>query len=253
MPAKLWSQDNQGQYFSRVVTNWDRPLGGEEYRADAEDLDERLDAVLDDAISRIASTQAKGVNRRFVRIWCVGRSVSESKIVELPALRTERRVLLWRAMAWKCWLGTRHDFPNSDLEAQWAQLRPGKQAEPKNPFRVHDLFETGYWLQQQEFEDAVLTFGGSVSNAVAIGRRTNINALSVRVALLCWISELPFDLRRQLYSPNIFDEIAKALRRRWPDRGFGAAERPANLPSLELRNEVTRVLAPILKQLRDGT
>ncbi len=248
MPVKIWSTDAVGRYSSQVVTEWDRPLGGEEYRAEAEALDEQLDRVLDDALVRLVLAKPITANARFKRIWCVGRAVRESGIIASPALRTERRVLLWRAMAWKCWLGTRHDHPNSPLEKRWTSLRPGKQSEPKNPFRVHDLFETGYWLQHQELDDAVLTFGGSVSNAVAIGRRTSINAPSVRKALSFWMRSLSPDTLELVHRPKVFAKIAKALRQRWPDKGFGAAERPEHLPVPELQREVAAVLDPFLRK-----
>ena len=249
MPVKIWSRDPVGRYSSQVVTEWDRPLGGEEYRADAEGLDEQLDRVLDDALVRLVLSKSIAANARFKRIWCVGRAVKESGIIASPALRTERRVLLWRAMAWKCWLGTRHDYPSSPLEKRWARLRPGKQAEPKNPFRVHDLFETGYWLQHQELDDAVLTFGGSVSNAVAIGRRTSINSPSVRSALSAWMRSLPPETLEQVHRPKVFGEIAKALRNRWPDKGFGSAQRPEHLPEEELLTELTAVLDPLIRKV----
>ena len=249
MPVKIWSRDTAGRYDSQVVTEWDRPLGGEEYRPDAEALDRQLDVVLDDALVRLILAKTIVANTRFKRIWCVGRAVRDSGIIASPALRTERRVLLWRAMAWKCWLGTRHDHPNSPLEKRWARLRPGKQAEPKNPFRVHDLFETGYWLQHQELDDAVVTFGGSVSNAVAIGRRTSINAPSVRSALSTWMRSLPPDTREQVHKPKFFGEIAKALRKRWPDKGFGSAQRPEHLPENNLHAELASVLDPLIGQI----
>ena len=252
MPVKLWQRDSHDKYTSRVVTQWDRPLGGEEYRAQAEELDQRLDDVLDDALVRLESVKNVDANIRFKRIWCVGRAVRESGILQLPALRTERRALLWRAMAWKCWLGTRHDFKvGSDPETRWHTLRPGKQAEPKNPFRVHDLFETGFWLQQQELADAVFTFGGRVSNVRGIDLRTSINSPAMRTALNSWLKALPAEHRELAHRSSNFEKIAKNLRARWPDRGFGAARRPEHQDPEELLDEVHEVLDPLVMKITE--
>lgn len=250
MPVKLWQKDANNRYTSRIVTKWDSPpLGGEEYRAESEELDKRLDDVLDDSLSLLGELSGVSINIRFKRIWCVGRCVRESGVLRLPALRTERRVLLWRAMAWKCWLGTRHDYPNSMHEPRWRELRPGKQAEPKDPFRTRELFEIGLWLQQQELNDAAFIFGGSVSNSIAIGRRTSINALAMREALKEWLQDILPEHREAVYMNKNFDQVAKALRQRWPDAGFGAARRPEHYSSEELLTEVREVLEPVLKDI----
>ena len=135
MPIKLWIQEVDRSLTSTVVTGWDSPLGGEIYRAQAETLDVLLDDVLDDALARFDHANDVQASAEFVRVWCVGRAVREADILRSPALTNERRVLLWRAMAWKCWYGARHDYPYSSPETRWMQLRPAGQAEPKNPFR----------------------------------------------------------------------------------------------------------------------
>lgn len=249
MPVKLWQKDENNRYTSRIVTKWDSPLGGEEYRAEAEELDKRLDDVLDDSLSLLGELSGVAINIRFKRIWCVGRCVRESGVLRLPALRTERRVLLWRAMAWKCWLGTRHDYPNSMQEPRWRELRPGKQAEPTDPFRTRELFEIGLWLQQQELNDAAFIFGGSVSNSIAIGRRTSINALAMREALKEWLQNLSPEHRDAVHTKGNFGKVGKALRQRWPDAGFGAARRPEHYSPEELLTEVREVLEPVLKDI----
>lgn len=249
MPVKLWQKDDNNRYTSRIVTKWDSPLGGEEYRAEAEELDRRLDEVLDDSLSLLGELSEVAINIRFKRIWCVGRCVQESGVLQLPALRTERRVLLWRAMAWKCWLGTRHDYPNSELEKQWGILRSTTHVELNNPFRTKDLFEIGLWLQQQEINDAAFIFGGNVSNSTAIGRRTSINALTMREALKEWLQDILPEQREAVYVNKNFDQVAKALRQRWPDAGFGAARRPEHYSPKELLVEVHEVLEPVLKDI----
>lgn len=249
MPVKLWQKDDNNRYTSRIVTKWDSPLGGEEYRAEAEELDKRLDDVLDDSLSLLGELSGVAINIRFKRIWCVGRCVRESGVLRLPALRTERRVLLWRAMAWKCWLGTRHDYPNSDLENRWGILRSSKQVEPKDPFRTNDLFETGLWLQQQGLQEADLVFGGSVSNAREIAHRTSISTPKMREALKEWLQNLSPGHRDAVHTKGNFGKVGKALRQRWPDAGFGAARRPEHYSPEELLTEVREVLEPVLKDI----
>ncbi len=255
MPVKLWQRDEDGGYSSKIVTKWDTALGGEEYRREAEELDEKLDGVLDDAIRMLDSDPIKviDVSIKFKRIWCVGRSTYESGVLGLSALRTEQRVLLWRAMAWKCWLGTRHDYPTSPPEERWQHLRPTRQVEPKNPFRIHDMFETGLWLQQQDIEDAVFTFAGSVSSAREIGLRTSINALAMRNALKQWLQGLTAEQRALVHKNRNFPEVAKALRKRWPDKGPGSARRPEHQPPQELLQEVRELLAPLVSDFQADT
>ena len=250
MPVKLWQRDKQGNYSSKVVTDWDKVLGGEEYRQQAEELDQRLNDTLDDALSRLNKADTIGTKKEFKRVWCVGRSVRESQILELPALRTERRALLWRAMAWKCWLGTRHDYPDSELCVAWRELRSRFQPEVVDKKGgVRDLFETGYWLQQQELEEAAFTFGGSISNAREMGSRTSIYVPVMREALHTWLTSLSDKEREAVHAGKNFVACIKVLRNNWPDRGFGAARRPEHYAVDDLYIEVLEVLKPVLIEI----
>ena len=250
MPVKLWQLDKRGSYSSKVVTDWNKVLGGEEYRQQAEELDKRLDYALDDALSRLNAARIVDLKVEFKRIWSVGRSVRESGILQLPALRTERRALVWRAMAWKCWLGTPHDYPDSALRVAWRDLRSKYQPEVVDKKGgVRDLFETGYWLQQQELEDASFTFGGSISNARELGSRTSIYVPAMREALLTWLTSLSVEDRKVVHAGRNFVACVKALRKVWPDRGFGAARRPEHYAAEELYAEVQEVLKPVLIEI----
>lgn len=250
MPVKLWQLDNRGTYSSKIVTDWDKVLGGEEYRQSAEELDQRLDWTLDSALSRLNELAAVDTKIEFKRIWCVGRSVQESGILQMGALRTERRALLWRAMAWKCWLGTRYDYPVSELRVAWRELRSKFQPEMVDKKGgVRDLFETGYWIQQQELEDATFTFGGSISNAREMGSRTSINVPAVRQALHTWLISLSDEDRKAVHSGKNFVACIKALRKNWPDRGVGAARRPEHYSDDDLYAELQEVLAPVLADI----
>ena len=253
MPIKLWQRDEQGNHASRVITDWDKVLGGEEYRQQAEDLDEQLDKALDDAVLRLKEVDVVDIKVEFKRVWCVGRAVKESGILQLPALRTERFALLWRAMAWKCWLGTRHNYPLSAPADAWRELRSDYQPEVMdNKGRVKDLFETGYWLQQQELEDAAFTFGGSVSNAREMGARTSIYVPAMRHALHTWLTSLSDKEREMVHSGKNFATCMKSLRKKWPDRGFGAARRPEHYDANALYVEVQEVLNPVLNEILGG-
>ena len=251
MPIKLWMQQRDGSLTSKVVTGWDSPLGGEIYRAQAETLDDLLDAVLDDACIRFEQAENVSASPEFIRVWCVGRAVRESGILRDDALENERRVLLWRAMAWKCWFGVRHDYPISSLDSRWKHLRPTGQAEPKNPFRKQDIFEVGFWLQQQELIAAAFTFGGSMSNAEQISMRKSINAPAMREAMSQWLTGLSDTQRSRVHISMNFKQVAKALRNRWPDKGYGSARRPEHSDPQKLLAEVEDVLAPILQGIVD--
>ena len=249
MPIKLWKREANGSLSSSVRTIWDSPLGGEEHRKLAEDLDRTLNDVLDVALAQLTTTAVSGAKLEFRRLWCVGRAVGESNVLHHPALLAEKRELLWRAMAWKCWLGARHDYPHSPEETAWRRLRPSAQPENKNPSRMDDVFEIGFWMQEQELEDAVYTFGGILSNAKELALRKSINTPGMRRALKLWLNHLPQKQRKQVHTSSNFKAIAKALRQRWPDRGFGSARRPEHTKPERLLVEVTETLAPVLNKI----
>lgn len=252
MPIKLWREESDGSLSSQIWTVWDSPLGGEEYRIPAEELDSRLDNVLDDALVRLAACENVNASQEFKRSWSVGRTVRQSGILQHSALVAERRMLLWRAMAWKCWLGARHDYPRSPRETRWRGLRPSVQPENKNPSRMLDVFETGFWLQQQELKDAAFTFGGNISNAEQFAKRKSINAPAMRVALTSWLQSLPEDDRRKALTSKNFKQITQAMTKRWPDRGFGSARRPEHTNSEVLLAEVTETLFPVLDEIMNS-
>ena len=83
-------------------------LGGEEYRAEAEELDAQIDTVLDRAVE-LSSTgpEDRGKRKEFVKRWAIGRAIEESSILDSPHVALEQRSHLWLAMARKCRLGVR--------------------------------------------------------------------------------------------------------------------------------------------------
>jgi len=253
MPVKLWQQDKSGNFFSRIVTQWDNSLGGEEYREQAEELDQRLDEVLDDALKLVADLKKQhfDVSPKFLRTWSVGRVVRDSGILQLPALETERRQLLWRAMSWKCWLGIKHDYPESELCQEWQSLRSNLEPEVRNQQSdIKYLFGMGYWLQQQELEEAISIFGQSTSNANALAQRASIRVLPVRAALQNILGQFSEADRSTIHKSENFKSLIKALRKRWPDKGPGSADRPEHYPPELLEEEIRLILESVLADIK---
>ncbi len=253
MPVKLWQQDKSGNFFSRIVTQWDNSLGGEEYREQAEELDQKLDEVLDDSLKLVADLkeQRSAVSPKFLRTWSVGRVVRDSGILQLHALETERRQLLWRAMSWKCWLGIRHDYPESKLCHEWQSLRSNLEPEVRNQQSdIKYLFGMGYWLQQQELEDAVSTFGQSVGHANALSYRASIRVLPVRTALGNIFEQLSEADRSLIHKGKNFETLVQALRKRWPDKGPGSADRPEHYSPELLEQEIHLILESVLADIK---
>jgi hypothetical protein len=247
MPVKLWQADDKGLY-SRIVTGWDQVRTGEEYRAQAEQLDAVLDNVLDRAVECVAAESSGTVPEEFLRAWAVGRALQESKIFDSHALRNERRELVWRALAYKCRTGAR---ASGATEEQWRTLRPSSVREPRREGGRLDYFEMCQWAAEQDLKEAAFTFGGSVRNVWQMLERPTLRPLPVRRALHGWMKSLPKDTAAKLVRPKSFAEMMKALRGRWPDRGPGSAKRPAHYSEEELRLEVEKVLSPFKAQLAD--
>ena len=118
---------------------------------------------------------------------------------------------------------------------------PDRELEPQRIER--DIFAMGLWLQDQECEDALTTFRGSLSNAREIQRRESLRSTKLRNALGRWFQELEPPQRSRLFQNREFVAIAKTLQQRWPSRGPGSAKRPVHYSAHELDREVSRVLA----------
>ncbi len=244
MPVKIWEADQEGRPYSRIKTGWDRTLTAEEYRQEAEELDGTLDSVLDAALSQAAAHVTADIPEEFTRAWAVGRALIESGVLGSPALANERRELLWRALARKCRIGARS---SGDVDRRWLNLRPRSAGEPKEPRREGgrlDYFQMCRWLAEQDFDDAVATFGGYVRNVWQMLERPALRPIVLRRAVKAWLETFPDKLQRSLLEPRTFAELMKTLRRRWPDRGPGSAKRPVHFAAGDLSTEVARVLGP---------
>ena len=245
MPIKLWGVDESGLYTSTVRTMWRAGLGGEEFRPEADALDVAIDAVLDRAADLAApAIQARSNRALFVKRWAIGRAITESGILESPYLEGESRADLCLAMARKCRLGVR---ASGVPDTKWRGLIPDRDVEPK---RIEDdIFGLGMWLQDQELESAIATFGGGLHNAKQIWSGEALRHGKFRDCLGVWFGDHDADQQAYLYTIPQYAIIAKALRRRWRSRGPGSAKRPAHYEPEALLAEIRQLLDPVANQL----
>ena len=218
-------------------------MGGEEYRYQAEALDQEIDRMLDRAAALASRTRGSS-GSRFVKRWSVGRALSESRLIESPNLDPNEHKLLWKALAHKCRLGVRAD---GSPEPQWLDLIHGRATDPQRIER--DVFAMGRWLQEQDLDKALLTMGDNLGNAIALQRREATRGIEMRNALWRWMSERQREGRlEQFTNHKQFVEIAKALSARWPSRGPGSAKRPIHYSEDDLYREVSLKLEPFLEK-----
>ena len=245
MPVKIWDRTSDGALTSRVETSRSQSYRGERYRADAEALDEEVDRMLDHAVALSACVPAVEVGQQaFVKRWSVGRALAESRLSESGYLETAERRWLWLAIARKCRLSVRSD---GSAEDSWRGLIPNRESDPDRIER--DIFAMGRWLQEQEIELAMASFGASLTNAREIHRRGAINSKNLRDALAQWFGECPPTRRMVLMKNGNFVPLAKALAKRFPSRGPGSAKRPVHYSAKELYEEVCKVLDPMVADL----
>jgi hypothetical protein len=245
MPVKIWESDKKG-LSSRIVTGWDTVLTAEEYRADAENLDRTLDIVLDNAVARVKEKSPPGVPAVFIRAWAVGRELKKSKVFNSLALKNEEEKLLWRGLASKCRTGARS---TGEIEREWLDLRPSSAGEPRREGSKLDYFAMCIWLAEQDLQDAVDTFGGSIRNVWQVLERPTLRPISLRRALKKFFGSQSESLRKRLFEPKIYAEMMKELRRHWPDRGPGSAKRPVHYEEGALFAEVDKMLTPMVLRL----
>ena len=241
MPFKIWDLKD-GSLVSAVIADWERVLTAEEYRKEAEELDGRLDQVLDTASAWARKDETQGRSSDFNRAWTVGHAIATSGILNHPSVRKERRQLLWKALARKCRLGARQ---NGQIDADWSALRPTAAGEPRREGGRLDYFEMCLWLADQSREQAGELFGESVRNAWQMLERPTLRSLSVRTALLGQLRLLPSDPNNRLTRAE-FADLMKKLRAKWPDRGPGSARRPEHLSLAVLSSEIRSVIGSLL-------
>ena len=204
MAVVVWS-DREGVLGSTIRSGRRVSLSAEEYRVEAESLDQQLDALLDMAWHALTLiTQRENGKARFnsfEQVWVLGRAVEISEILRHEAMQGEQRVFLWQALTAKAWYGIRHDYERAP---RWRELIPRKatkwRKQPKKA-SAYRFLEIGYWLRTQQLHDAGEVFGWKPSNAQDLYDRSSLRSLKLRRTVLYW-------LRRQ--SPEVREESRQA-------------------------------------------
>ena len=251
MPVLLWSQTDSGEFSSRVRTTRRSRFGDEGHRLAAEALDHEIDDMLDAAYKELSSVKVDAkAEAEFIRRWHLGRVLSDSGLLKSDNFEPgedKRRwndQFLWEALRTKCRLGVR---VTKEFEPNWQKLIPTGELTPKRP--EHDVFRRGLWLQEQDLPDAQITFGSSLSNANELHRRGPSSHIKMRQALHDWLLTYSEQERTTLTRAKNFEALAKALAKRWPGRGPGAAKQPVHYPQDKLDAEVRRVLEPLAESI----
>ena len=243
MPILFWSE-RDGVRATEVRSGRPVRLSAEEYRDEAEALDPKLDAMLDDALLLLEEYAGNRKATPLLKAWVLGRAVNKSGVLESTALRDEVRELLWQALAHKCWYGLRADGSH---EPRWRQLRSAseRRVNPNksttNRFRFVD-FDIGLWLQEQDYDEVEKFFFGSIRNAEQIFRRPAQRSIHVRRAVLHWIEQQPEGIRQRLANTDEFRSLPKALTKCFPSSGKGSARLPQFMDEESLRQTVVDAL-----------
>ena len=249
MAVLVWN-DREGVLGNTIRSGRRVVLSAEEYRAEAEALDQQLDALLDMAWHALTViTDHKNGKQKFnsfEQVWVLGRAVHISEVMRHGAMRGEVRTLLWRALTPKAWYGIRHD---ATREPRWRELIPSRatkwQRQPKEA-SAYRFLEIGYWLREQQLHDAGEVFGWKYSNAQDLYDRSSLRSLKLRRAVLNWLRRQSPEVREELAKPvrgkGRFAIISKALGKRFPASGPGSALLPQHYPEDELRGIVCETL-----------
>jgi hypothetical protein len=240
MPAQIWSLRDNGDVVSGVETRGHASIKPEDFTL-ADHLDTALDHAFDEAEHLRAKYARPDVPERFTTYWAVGRALRESGILNHDALRNESPDLFFKAAAAKFRTLTRADGTKA---SNWANLRPTLTDAPTNregSRKGHDHWSMCLWLAEQEYDDAVSTFGGSIRNVWQTLERPTLASLVFREALRTWLAELPEHTARDLTSTRKFPPLMKAMRARWPGRGRRSALQPVHYEREELRREIEAV------------
>ncbi|MCY4538425.1 MAG: hypothetical protein OXE52_09385 [Chloroflexi bacterium] len=251
MAVLVWS-DRDGSLGNSIRSGRRVALSAEEYRAEAEDLDQQLDSLLDMAwhALTIITRRENGKPRfnSFEQVWILGRAVHISEVMRHEAMQGEVRTLLWQALTAKAWYGIRHDMTR---DPRWRQLIPsGKnqwrtRTNDKRLDRAYDFLEVGFWLREQQLQDAGEVFSWEFSNARKLYVRPTLRSLELRKALLHWLHRQTPEIREfaEITKTDVgFIIFVKALNKRFPASGPGSALLPQHYPEDELRVIVSDVL-----------
>jgi hypothetical protein len=240
MPGKIWTRADSGSIESRVETRG-RSSGRPEDFALADSLDQAIDAAFDAAEELRRAHDRSDVPSRFTENWAVGRALAESGLLDHSALHGEAPDFVYRVMASKARALARSDGTEA---ASWTQLRPALSENPPNREggrKGHDHWSMCVWLAEQDYDDAVTTFGGHIRNAWQMLERPALSPLVFRRAFRSWLSGLTPSVAAHLTDTKTFPELMKAFRERWPSRGLRSALQPIHYKEGELRSEIDRV------------
>ncbi len=242
MAVLVWS-DRDSVLGNTIRSGRRVVLSAEEYRAEAEALDQKLDALLDMAWHALTIiTEHKHGKPRFnafEQVWVLGRTVHISEVMRQEAMQGEVHSLLWEALTPKAWYGIRH---GGVREPRWRELIPVKRKKwqeqpPKN--RHYDFLDVGYWLREQQLHDAGEVFHWKFNNARELYVRSSLRSVELRKAVLYWMRRQTPEVREALAKPTRsafgFELIPKVLQRRFPAKGPGSALLPQHYPKDELR------------------
>ena len=249
MAVKLWDLDESGHLTSSIRRKGHSGLEAEGFRRQAEDLDARIDQLLDMALEVLGRQDPNPRHNMFAKRWAIGRGIAESSILESNNLEPGERADLWRAMARKCRLGICHDGKR-DPKSPWKDLIPERDIEPKRIEK--DIFGLGMWLQEQDLDDAKVTFGEGIQNAKHIWSGEALRSRNFRHTLGDYFSGRGQEELEILYRIPQYAILAKALRQRWPSRGKGSAKRPVHYGNSELLQEIKKVLDPQVEKILAG-
>lgn len=248
MPVLVWS-DRDDALGNSILSVRRFALSAEEYRPEAEALDQQLDAVLDMACHALTVVTAydngKARFSTFEQVWVLGRAILISEAMRHEAMHGEDRVLLWQALTAKAWYGIRHDHRR---ESRWRELIPSKatkwQTQPKEA-SAYRFLEVGIWLGEQQIHDAGEVFSWKYSNAYNLYACSSLRSYELRRAMLHWSRQQSHEVR-EIYAKSVrgsgFDIFQKALQKRFPARGPGSALMPQHYPEDELRSIVSETL-----------
>ena len=249
MAVLVWNE-RDGVLGNAIRSGQRVVLSAEEYRAEAEALDQQLDAVLDMAWHALTliSRRENGKPRfnSFEQVWVLGRAVLFSQVLRHEAMQGETRALLWQALTAKAWYGIRSD---RHREPRWRELIPSKatkwQTQPKET-SAYRFLDIGYWLREQQLHDAGEVFGWKYSNAQDLYVRSSLRSFKLRQAVVYWLRRQMPEVREELAKPirgkGRFAIISKALSKRFPASGPGSALLPQHYPEDELRGIVCQTL-----------
>lgn len=261
MPAKLWQRDADGAVKAHLVSHG-RPSGSPEDLLLAESLDRDIDQALDAAQRTLSQLTNRDVPQRFTAAWAIGRALQETGLLAHPALDGEQPKFLWQIMAAKAVLSRRNDQSG---EGSWDTLRPaldpGRPTARQGSKKGHDYWAMTVWLAEQDYGDAVITFGGSIRNVWQMLDRPTLTPLVLRRAWREWLETLPSAGTKYLTSSKTFPEVMKLLVKRWPARGRRTAMQPIHYQVEELRDEIARLVnssrimesAPATNRHSEGT